>query len=293
MGNFLRKVWRAICVFWGIMFAITALGGVYVCFTDFKPENVAAAVFCAVVAFLLLRKRKPKGVNAEPVQAATPCAQVIPRPEDTPVDAYVSSGNMIYRTDGKPIEDREVPYLIDAGLQEALKEQYLSLKISRSGDDLELKSNFFMKYGGASQRKADQFETLARQAYAEKNLDRKIELMAAALMKYKEVQAWHYQKSRGAALWFQDMYERMHNSRNESFSWFDTEKDYLLDLLWERDEARPTILSAAKEGFLQKDIYAQFEPEEKGIIQKMLRDMEAEGLIIRTKKSGTYWVTLT
>lgn len=86
-------------------------------------------------------------------------------------------------------------------------------------------------------------------------------------------------------MYFQDMWERI--------CWEDHEKGFLEGLLWERDEVRPTILTAAEDGFLQKEIYSQFEPEEKSSVQRILRSMEAEGLISRTKKSGTYWVTLT
>ena len=68
---------------------------------------IIAAVFVAV-ALLLLRKKKPSTA----LETVQPAEQV---------DAYVDAGGVTYRTDGKPIEDREVPYLVQKGLQDVLE----------------------------------------------------------------------------------------------------------------------------------------------------------------------------
>lgn len=285
MKKGILKFLHAMRMCWGVMFAAVAVCGIVTTCKNVTPSNIAAVLFCTVVAYLLLRKRK-KSIQ-EPATE-----EIIPVEIAEPVDAYIETDGVVYRTDDQPISQREVPYLMEAGLRDVLTEQHLNPKFSRSDNDTELRSNFFMRYGSTSQHKTDQFEQLSQQAASEKNIDRKIEILMMALLKYKEVQLWHYEHSRGAALWFQDMYEHMHNSHNPCFSWFDIEKENLLELLWERDNARPIIMSMAENGFLQKDIYAQFAPERKSALQRLLRNMEAERLISRTKKNGTYLVQL-
>lgn len=60
MKNILKKIGRFFCVFWGVMFAITAFGGIIAFSMDHKPENLLATLFCVVIAFLLLKKKKAK-----------------------------------------------------------------------------------------------------------------------------------------------------------------------------------------------------------------------------------------
>lgn len=85
MAAFLKKVVRGFCVFWGVMFAVTAAAGVYICFTDFKPENVAAVVVCVAIAFLLLRKKKVKQeATTEPTQPVIRQTKASPYTPDAP-----------------------------------------------------------------------------------------------------------------------------------------------------------------------------------------------------------------
>lgn len=60
MKNILKDVGRFFRAFWGVMFAITAFGGIMVFFSNHRPEDLLATLFCAVVAFLLLKKKKAK-----------------------------------------------------------------------------------------------------------------------------------------------------------------------------------------------------------------------------------------
>lgn len=55
-----KKVLRVIRIIFGIEFALVAVAGVVMSIQSPMPENIAATVFCAVIAVLLLRKQKEK-----------------------------------------------------------------------------------------------------------------------------------------------------------------------------------------------------------------------------------------
>lgn len=278
MKKVLQKVWRVIRLIQGIICGVFTVAFVFLGISDRQQWVVylVLALVFGLLTFLLLRRKKPKAAQISSSDIA-----VIDQPE--PVDAYIQVGNVVYRTDGQPISDREVPYLVETGLQEAIQREQNS-PFHRSSADQELIFRFSEKHRRQSNALTSQFESLDDAAYKSKDLQEKIKLLSEALEKYKAAKAWHYKISKGGMMYFQDMWERI--------CWEDHEEDFLEGLLWERDEVRPTILAAAESGFLQKEIYSQFEPEEKSSVQRILRSMEAEGLISRTKKSGTYWVAL-
>lgn len=78
MKNILKKLGRFFCVFWGLIFAITALGGIIAFFSDHKAENLLATIFCIAVAFLLLKKKraKPSHDTAQAVQRSSPAENI-------------------------------------------------------------------------------------------------------------------------------------------------------------------------------------------------------------------------
>lgn len=278
MKKVLQKVWQVIRVIWGSVCALSTAASLFLLISDKQQWVVylVMSIVFGVLTFLLFRRRKP-----QKVQINSSDIKVIDQTE--PIDAYVHARNVVYRTDGQPISDREVPYLIETGLQEAAwREQ--NTPFHRSSTDQDLIFRFTEKHGRQSDILTSQFESLDDAAYKAKDLQEKISLTSAALEKYRVAKGWHYKISKGGMMYFQDMWERIH--------WEDREEEYLEGLLWERDQVRPTVLTAAGNGFLQKEIYSQFEPEEKSSVQRILRNMEAEGLITRTKKSGTYWVSL-
>lgn len=270
----MKKVLRVIRIIFGIEFALVAVAGVVMSIQSPMPENIAATVFCAVIAVLLLRKKnKPKVENT---------VEIVPVEVIEPVDAYVEVGNMVYRTDGKPISDREVPYLVEMGLHKAANSE---APFSRSDTEQELIFRFTERHGEKSNALTSKFDDLADAAYKTDSLDEKVTLLTAALQQFQVAREWHYKISKGGMMWFQDMWE-------SRYQWAKIEASHLEDVLRERDYIRPYILERAAEGFIQKDIYAELPDAEKSEVQRALRQMEKEGKIIRTKKSGSYWVTV-
>lgn len=60
MRKILQKVWRVIRLIFGVELALAALGGVIVSIQSPGPGNIVLTIVCAVAAFLLLRRKKPK-----------------------------------------------------------------------------------------------------------------------------------------------------------------------------------------------------------------------------------------
>ena len=269
----------------GGFFLFIAAGGFIAVVTQSGEDLVASVIITAICLLIGLRLLLRKGKTKEQRAVAK-----VEKAEA--VDAYIDTGNIVFRTDGAPISDREVPYLVESGFQKAMdyKASSPNPKFHRTDRDQELMTQFFIRYGTLSQKKTDEFEALDRQAYEAEDLDEKIILLQGALQKYQEAKAWHYNKSKGAMLWFQDMWEYMHNSKNPCFSWDEDVQDYLQDLIYERDVVRPKILNASKDGVLQKDLYSSFPPEAKSVVRECIKRLVAAGVIAKTKKGSTYFI---
>lgn len=111
-----------------------------------------------------------------------------------------------------------------------------------------------------------------------------------AFDKYKKI---FYDQGAGGKLYFQDMWEHCHNSKNECFSWRDNLlKSYNIQKQRERlYQAIPhTIID--NENLLQKDIYKLLPEFDKGIIQSVIRELEKDKIILREKSKGSYILSL-
>ena len=108
--------------------------------------------------------------------------------------------------------------------------------------------------------------------------------------KYKNI---FYSKGEGGKLYFQDMWEHCHNSKNECFSWRDNLEIEYNRLKSEEELNRliPQVIMA-NDGLLQKDIYNHLPDYQKGQIQSTIRNLEKNNTIRRTKQKGTYILEL-
>lgn len=82
MKKFLQKVWRVIRLIFGVELALAALGGVIVSIQSPEVGNIVLTIVCAGVAYLLLRRKKPKAAQI----SGTPVPGVSVRAEVTPPD---------------------------------------------------------------------------------------------------------------------------------------------------------------------------------------------------------------
>lgn len=56
----LKKTARFFCIFWGVIFAMVALGGITSPFSNHNPENLLVTIVFAPIAFLLLKKKRAR-----------------------------------------------------------------------------------------------------------------------------------------------------------------------------------------------------------------------------------------
>lgn len=82
MKKFLQKVWRVIRLIFGVELALAALGGMIVSIQSPEVGNIVLTIVCAGVAYLLLRRKKPKAAQI----SGTPVPGVSVRAEVTPPD---------------------------------------------------------------------------------------------------------------------------------------------------------------------------------------------------------------
>ena len=154
----------------------------------------------------------------------------------------------------------------------------------------ELSFAFMMKYGRDLSVYTEQFENLYHAAYETNNLSKKIELLNHSLLAFEKAKKFAYSKGKGGTIYFQDMYEHMHNSRNNCFSYADIIQSSLDWVIQERDVIIPGILQIVNDndGILQKNIYDKLPSISRSDIQREIRKLENEHILTRTKKSNSY-----
>ena len=217
----------------------------------------------------------------------------------TKVDAtYVSDNktHTISRSDNKPISDNEIPDLIKLGYQQAIEreKQSKNSKFHRTGKEEEISFQFAKNHKDQIKEHISPFQTCFELARDESDLNKRIELLQRTIMLFEQAKTWFYQTN-GGTIYFQDMYENLHNSRNECFSYIDTVKEQLEYCIRKRDYLIPVtlgVISSNSGGILQKDIYKHIPDATKREIQQIISELENEGLITREKSGNTYLLTI-
>lgn len=166
-------------------------------------------------------------------------------------------------------------------------------KFHRSHEEKKSKLDFFSKYYNQNSD-LDRLELKLIELYKngnlEKNRNMKIDLYNRALGCYEEIKTFCFSYGDGGRIYFEDMWEHCHNSSDPDFSYGQTIIDKRDALIVERDTYIPLIISkiSKNNGILQKNIYELLPEIKKSTLQKLIRELEKDGLIERTKKSGTY-----
>ena len=280
---------KIFCGFFGIIFLLTAIGGIINCFLDF--QNIKRYIPLTLVFFalglILLKKAKStrskiyidehKRKGKESTIAS---------------NQYIQDGNTIVHTDGSPIADEEIPYLMQLGYEEALRAEKESdnPEFHRTEREEELSFNFMMKHESELCPLVDQFEYLYHAAYKTDDLSQRIELLERSLAAFEKAKKFAHSKGKGGTIYFQDMYEYMHNSQNSRYSYADIIQDSLNSAIQERDVIIPGILQIVNDNddILQKNIYEKLPSISKSDIQREIRKLENEHVLTRTEKSNSY-----
>ena len=273
---------RVISGLFGIMFLLSSLGGLINCFLD--QSNLALYIIFTLIFFVigitLLKiavKRQPEKHSCE---QNTVAEKVIPSFSSQ----YIEDGNTFVHTGRSPITDEEIPDLIQLGYENALLAEKTSNnpKFHRTECEEDLSYNFEAKYGNQVCALTDKFEVLYRNAIQTDELNQKIDLLQNAIDSFEKAKKFCYAKGKGGTIYFQDMYECLHNSSNSCFSYADLIQNNLDAAIQERDVIIPGILQIVNDNdcILQKNIYTKLPSVSKTDIQRILRKLEAEYKII-------------
>ncbi len=205
---------------------------------------------------------------------------------------YVESKTGLSRIDGLPIADEEIPFLIQRGYEKALKTMTESCnpKFHRTNYEEELSFKFMMKYAKQLQAKTDIFLALYRKAYGINDLTEKINVLNKAIEAFENAKKFAYSKGKGGTIYFQDMWEHLHNSQNPCYSYLDLITNSINSAKRKRDIILPSIINAIRsnEGILQKNLYCTLPDIDKIDIQNTLRELERDSKITRIKKGNSY-----
>ena len=278
----------------GVFFLLETLIGILIIVKNITNiiQVIAAAIVSIMfgtLSFLLLKNdsSKKKVKNSDAI-----CADKPQERDYSKQTEYVQDGNVIYRADGKKISDEEVPYLMQVGYENALAEEKNSSnpKFHRSFKEDELSYSFENKYYNEIAKRIEKFETPYHNSFSEQDLSKKIMLLEQSITEFDKCKNFCYSKGKGGTIYFQDMYEYLHNTHNECFSYRDMILGSLEECYYERDELIPEIKNVISDhnGILQKNIYAELPDFQRSDIQRMLRKLESENVITRIKKSGSY-----
>lgn len=206
--------------------------------------------------------------------------------------SYVDDGKTISRADGKEITDEEIPHLVQIGCEKALQAEKDSPnpKYHRTASEKNLAFSFEMKYGNEVCVLTDEFESLYRDAHETPDLDKRITILEDAIKAFKKARHFCYSKGKGGTIYFQDMWEHLHNSQYQCFSYLDGIQNSLEDTIYLKDTVIPEIINAIAQNdyIIQKSIYGLLPHIDKSLIQSVIKNLEVEGIISRIKKGNSY-----
>lgn len=174
--------------------------------------------------------------------------------------------------------------------------EVLSSPNLRTDEEENLISDFYTKFEQTLTLAEEKLYQLANDIGQGKTLDERILKVRKVISHYEHFKSFCYSKGLGGQMYFQDMWEHCHNSKNSDFDYIDQFKELLEN--WtavklgqdEMASIRKQILTLIKEnpGILQKEIYSHFNPDSKTSIRGEMMQLEANGNIKRIKHGNTY-----
>lgn len=166
----------------------------------------------------------------------------------------------------------------------------------RTDEEEGLINNFFFKYEQTLSLAEEKLYNLVNDIGTGKNLDERIIKVRKVISHYEHFKDFCYSKGTGGIMYFDDMWEHCHNSKNPDFSYIDQFKELLEKWIERRDERdemasiRKELLSIVKEkpGILQKDLYIHFNTDYKVAIRGEMMELEKDGILRRVRHGNTY-----
>lgn len=202
------------------------------------------------------------------------------------------TNNIIYKIDNKAIIDENISYSIQPKHKKIpqAEQEAFNPKFHRTAHEEDLSYNFAMKYGHEVSLLEEEFETLYKNANMADNLTEKIFLLNESVKAFEKARDFCYKKGKGGTIYFQDMWECLHNSQKPCFSYLDNIKTSLDKTMLKRDIVIPSIINTitVNDGILQKDIYKLLPDIDKPTIQQTIKELTIAGTISTIKKGNSY-----
>lgn len=248
--------------------------------------------YIIILTVWLSRKRthKRQATLTTPFQSVSN-ADLLKSSHETCVETIPNTSGSI----SEEITDEELREIMQAEALNAMRSMQTSSnpKFHRTDNEEKRSAQFLSKHGHTLQIYVDSFEETYRLASKAESLgyyDKALEKYNEAIAKFNEAQAFAYRFGEGGQIYFDDMWNHMHNSRNPDFSWKTWPEGRIREIVLERDYLIPELKRIIGEtpGILQKDTYQYFKPELKSKIQELLKELSDGNVIYRTKKGSSY-----
>lgn len=130
MKKILSVIFKIILCYVGLMLICGGIGGIIACT---KVENILMAALCIIFSillfisgFFLFRAALKKEHTGNQIVTNKEKENPEKNDEKEISEAYVDTGNTIYRTDGEDISDEEIPYLIQSTYEETMRDNGIS-----------------------------------------------------------------------------------------------------------------------------------------------------------------------
>ncbi|MBQ6163954.1 MAG: hypothetical protein IJK23_05720 [Clostridia bacterium] len=207
---------------------------------------------------------------------------------------YIKNQNgTITKADGNVITDEEIPYLIQMQDTAESRNNNSNPVFHRSSREEDLAFDFSERYSGEIAKYISYFEKPFDDSRHAESDQEEIDLLNTALTNFQTSRKWFYSKGKGGQIYFDDLFIHLQNSQNNDYSYEDIIRERIV-YIEKAVRCRKDIIDiiASNDNVLQKDIYRFFAPDEKSLVLSLIRDLERETAIIRTKKGSTYLLSL-
>ena len=219
---------------------------------------------------------------------------------DDKVQAAISGNKEILQT-GRTSVDQ-----LEHDLKKAIADEKKSInpKFHRTEKEEELSFNFSQKWASAIQKYEDAIYSETAKVGTLDSIDKNIEQCHKAIDAFEAFRNYCYKKSKGGQIYFDDMWEHCHNSKDPCFSYIQSTKDYLIELTenydtykirFEKESRLDTILLdiiSNDNGISQRKLYPLIPEVPQAAIRKAVDGLAKDGKIIKEKKGSSYTLRL-
>ena len=265
------------------------------------PTLAAILPFLISLLFAFITYKSIKSVTANQVPA-------VPTDSRSPIVSDIQYN--LLPTGNSFVEQQGVD------LQAAIEyeQNTLNPKFHRTKKEENLSFNFSLKYSDEIQRFDDDIYLQVSKIRKIDDIDVKIKQCQKAIDVFYKAKTFCYNKGKGGTIYFQDMWEHLHNSKIPNFSYIDSVEKELLFMTTNYDIANQQLkdkklknenrrlikqfnkhidrflleLIEENNGILQTDVYPHFEEFYLPSTKRAIKNLSDNGSIVREKSGSTY-----